>query len=134
MFGGLESNSNVKGELRILRLGVKPVEWIEPKTSGNLPQARSNATLNYVENINILNLFGGQDNKQGVIFNDLFVLDLDSFIWYKVEIYDDHPLARYGHFTVEYNNKLICFGGMSDNHFIGSDIYIVNIGKKMIIF
>ncbi len=130
MFGGLDSDSNVRGELRILRLGVKPVEWIEAKTSGNLPQARSNASLNYLENINILILFGGQDNKLDVIFNDLFVLDLDSFIWYKVGMYDDHPIARYDHSSVIYDNKLICFGGMSNNHFIGSDIYVVNIGKR----
>ena len=128
MFGGIDSNSNVRGELRILRIGVKPLEWVEAKTSGSSPQPRSNATLNYLENINILILFGGKDNKQGIIFNDLFVLDLDSFMWYRVGMYNDFPVSRYDHSAIIYENKLICFGGMSDNHFIGSDIYVVNIG------
>jgi len=54
-------------------------------------------------------------------------MDLDSFTWYNAIIYDDKPVARYGHCTGIYDNKLICFGGMGNNHFIGSDIFVINM-------
>ena len=85
--------------------------------------------MNFHEKLNILVLFGGKNNLKNVYFNDVFVLDLDSFNWYKVVVCDDFPIKRADHCAVVYDNKLICFGGMNNNQFIGSDIYSLNMGK-----
>lgn len=130
IFGGIDSELNIKGDLNILKLGVKPIETVTPRTYGKSPEPRTNATLNYHETLNILILFGGQNNKLGVIFNDLYMFDLDSFSWYSVTVYDDPAVPRYDHSAVIYDNMIIIFGGMGNNHVLGSDLYALNMGKN----
>jgi hypothetical protein len=125
----MDNELNVRGELRILRLGVKPVEWLIPKTHGITPQPRTNSTLNFHESLNILVLYGGQNNRTGAIFDDISMFDLDSSTWYSVIIYDDLPSARFDHSSVIYDNMLFVFGGMGNNHILGSDIYAANMGN-----
>ncbi|KAG6844660.1 hypothetical protein H0H87_005028 [Tephrocybe sp. NHM501043] len=48
--------------------------------------------------------------------SDLYVFDMDTFNWEKIPISndDDVPRARYFHSADTWNNKLIIFGGMSN--------------------
>ena len=85
--------------------------------------------MTFYEKLNILVLFGGKNNVTNVYFNDLYVLDLDSFDWYKVVVCDDFAYKRADHCAALYENKLIFFGGMNNSQFIGSDIYAINMGK-----
>ena len=119
----------MRGDLKIIKIGVRPLEWLDPKVSGKAPLARMNATLTFQESLNILLLFGGQNTKTGRIFNDIFLLDLDSFCWHEVIMYDEMPIERHCHSTIIFDNMLIVFGGMGNNKFIGSDLYLINMGK-----
>ena len=63
--------------------------------------------------------------------DDTFVLDLDNLEWVKVELYsntiDFKVISRYGHKSTIFSNKLIIFGGINNNNYIGSSLFIVNL-------
>ena len=60
-----------------------------------------------------------------------FILDLENFEWARIELYsntrDFKVISRYGHKSTIFSNKLIIFGGMNNNNYIGSSLFIVNL-------
>ena len=125
-FGGIDDERCVNNEFKILKIGKKPLEWVTPIVKGTLPEGRQNATLNFYEALNVLILFGGQNQRQEYL-NDLFVLDLDTFNWMKVLLYQDIPMIRSEHCSAIINNQLVIFGGINGEIYVGSDIFIVNL-------
>ena len=125
-FGGIDDEGNVNNELRILKIGRKPLEWIIPNVSGSMPQGRLNATINYYEIINVLILFGGQNQTQD-FSNDLHLLNLNSLEWIRVFFYGDIPSQRSSHCSIIHHNQLIIFGGINAEKYVGSDIFMVNL-------
>lgn len=59
-------------------------------------------------------LFGGRLVTERRMVSDLYVFDLETFVWERVtpSPEDDIPEARYFHCTETWNNQLIVFGGM----------------------
>ncbi|KAJ3500690.1 hypothetical protein NLJ89_g9682 [Agrocybe chaxingu] len=61
-------------------------------------------------------LVGGRLVTERRMVSDLYVFDLQTFIWERIPSFpeDDVPRARYFHSTDAWNNHLIVFGGMSN--------------------
>ncbi|KNZ81290.1 Protein ral2 [Termitomyces sp. J132] len=61
-------------------------------------------------------LFGGRLVTERKMVSDLYMFDMETFSWEKIPISpdDDVPRARYFHSADTWNNKLIIFGGMSN--------------------
>jgi hypothetical protein len=63
--------------------------------------------------------------------SDNYIFDLENFDWFKVELYshvhDFKILSRCSHQSVVYSNKLLIFGGMNSNNYLGSSLLIVNL-------
>lgn len=59
-------------------------------------------------------LFGGRLVTERRMVSDLYVFNLETFVWEKItpSPEDDIPEARYFHCTETWNNQLIVFGGM----------------------
>lgn len=59
-------------------------------------------------------LFGGRLVTERRMVSDLYVFDLETFVWERItpSPEDDIPEARYFHCTETWNNQLIVFGGM----------------------
>lgn len=134
IFGGKNQNGEVQNTLYLLTLGEKPLKWCEVETNGIKPEPRYDATLNFYEKGNALILFGGRNDKlnDSYALNDLFFLDLFSFDWIKISLYNnDDPsftvINRCGHCSVLFDDKLFIFGGMNSQHFVGSALFIVNL-------
>lgn len=125
-FGGIDNERNINNEFRILKIGKKPLEWVTPVVSGSVPTGRLNATMNYYETLNVIILFGGQNNFQNST-NDLYILNLDSFFWIKIKLYHDIPSERSAHSSCIFKNQLIIFGGINSDMYVGSDIFTVNL-------
>lgn len=59
-------------------------------------------------------LFGGRLVTERRMVSDLYVFDMETFVWERItpSPEDDIPEARYFHCTETWNNQLIVFGGM----------------------
>ncbi|KAF9561355.1 galactose oxidase [Agrocybe pediades] len=61
-------------------------------------------------------LFGGRLVAERRMVSDLYVFDLETFVWEQIPYYpeDDVPRPRYFHSADIWNNHLVVFGGMSN--------------------
>ncbi|KAG9043030.1 hypothetical protein FS837_010122 [Tulasnella sp. UAMH 9824] len=82
------------------------------KTKGHVPPQLVGASTTVVGNR--LYLFGGRLVSLRRMVSDLYVFDLETFVWEKLEPSpdDDVPGARYFHSADSYNDLLVVFGGM----------------------
>ena len=137
IFGGKtksDSSIGISNDLYILKLGIKPCEWIKcNNTMGNKPCPRYFHSMNYFENGNFIIIHGGRnDNKsESFALNDTFILNLENFNWIEVQLFsqsqDFKIFPRCSHCSIIYNNKLIICGGMNNNNYLGSALLIVNL-------
>ena len=134
IFGGKsKEEGGISNKLWILLLGQKTLEWSLPETKGTPPRPRFNHSMSFYERGNFLIIHGGRNDNMSetCAFDDTFVFDLEFFEWFSVELYSQFSqfkiLSRCGHQSVIYNNKLIIFGGMNNNNYIGSSLFIVNL-------
>ncbi|KAF8073618.1 regulatory protein ral2 [Lyophyllum atratum] len=84
------------------------------KTTGDVPAKLVGASTTVVGSK--MYLFGGRLVTERKMVSDLYVFDLETFNWERIPISpeDDVPRARYFHSADTWNNKLIIFGGMSN--------------------
>ena len=78
-------------------------------------------------------LFGGRNDAISDVYalNDLYILDLFSFDWINVRLYNSDPrinvVKRCGHCSILYDDKLFVFGGMNSGNFVGSALFVVDL-------
>ncbi|KAF5382645.1 hypothetical protein D9615_002796 [Tricholomella constricta] len=84
------------------------------KTTGDVPAKLVGASTTVVGSK--MFLFGGRLVTERKMVSDLYMFDLESFVWEKIAVSpdDDLPRPRYFHSADTWNNKLIIFGGMSN--------------------
>ncbi|EJC99052.1 galactose oxidase [Fomitiporia mediterranea MF3/22] len=82
------------------------------KTSGSVPPKLVGASTTIIGDK--MYLFGGRLVAERRMVSDLYVFDLETFVWTKVPPFagDDVPGARYFHSADSWQNYLIIFGGM----------------------
>ena len=128
VFGGMDNERKYRNDLKVLRLGKRPLDFVHLKTTGTPPSPRVNATLNFYEELHLLILFGGKNETHSKLFyNDLHVFDLETCSWSKVTIFDKIPVERGEHSTVIYGNKMYIYGGINMDKYLGSEFYIINL-------
>ena len=133
-FGGKsKEEGGITNKVWILSLGQKYLEWNTIETKGKPPRPRYNHSMNFYEKENFLIIHGGRNDlmSETFAFDDTFILDLESFEWFHVQLFSQFEqfkvLSRCGHQSVIYGNKLIIFGGMNNNNYIGSSLFIINL-------
>ncbi|THV03851.1 galactose oxidase [Dendrothele bispora CBS 962.96] len=84
------------------------------KTTGDVPAKLVGASTTVVGSK--MYLFGGRLVTERRMVSDLYVFDLETFVWEKIQAFpeDDTPKPRYFHSADAWNNQLIIFGGMSN--------------------
>ncbi|KAG1751225.1 hypothetical protein EDB19DRAFT_1926166 [Suillus lakei] len=82
------------------------------KTTGDVPPKLVGASTTVVGSK--MYLFGGRLVTERRMVSDLYVFDMETFVWERItpSPEDDIPEARYFHCTETWNNQLIVFGGM----------------------
>ncbi|KAG2129113.1 hypothetical protein DEU56DRAFT_817672 [Suillus clintonianus] len=82
------------------------------KTTGDVPPKLVGASTTVVGSK--MYLFGGRLVTERRMVSDLYVFDMETFVWERItpSPEDDIPEARYFHCTETWNNQLIIFGGM----------------------
>ena len=137
IFGGkkkAESNFGITNDLYILKIGIKPCEWIKcDNTIGKKPCPRYFHSMNYYENNNFVIIHGGRNDSKSDSFalNDTFILDLGNLNWIEVDLFSQNDnfnvLSRCAHSSIIHDDKLIICGGMNNNNYLGSTLLIVNL-------
>ena len=134
VFGGKsKEEGGISNKVWLLSIGYKMLEWNTIETKGKPPRPRYNHSMSFYERGNFLIIHGGRNDlmSETMAFDDTFVLDLEFFEWFHVELYSQFNkfkvLSRCGHQSIIYGNKLIILGGMNNNNYIGSSLFIVNL-------
>ena len=134
IFGGKsKEEGGLSNKMWIVILGNKKLKWISPDIKGKPPSPRYFHSMSYYDKGNILIIHGGRNDtvSENAALNDTFVFDLENFEWMEVHLYFQlsrfKVLNRCAHQSIIFSNKLIILGGMNNNNYIGSVLFIVNL-------
>ena len=134
IFGGKTREINgLTNNLWILLLGQIPLQWIKPETKGIQPSPRYYHSMNYYEKSNYIIIHGGRNDNLSscCALDDTFILELVNLNWIKIKLYSNNDnfkvISRFGHNSSIFSNKLIIFGGINNNNYIGSSLFIINL-------
>ena len=136
IFGGKYKDEGLSNDLYILIFGKNYLEWKKINTIGKKPLPRFFHSMNYYEKENFIIIHGGRNDIKSESFalNDTYILALNKMIWFEIKLYsfktDFKIINRCGHVSFIYDDKLIIFGGMNCNNYIGSSLFIVNLNHK----
>ena len=131
IFGGVTYNGKLSNVVYNLTLGMSNPEWKVVQTKGKAPLARYFHSMNYYEKGNFIIIHGGRNDYKSDSFalNDTFILNMLTYEWMEVMLYstlsDFKVLTRCGHSGIIYNNKLVIFGGMNANNYLGSSLFVI---------
>jgi hypothetical protein len=128
IFGGMNGERVLNNDVRVLKFAKKQLEWTLLSIEGKPPEPRVSACMNFFEELNIIIINGGKNDFKSIYMNDIFVLDLEHHLWIKVGVIENLPMERAEHCSCVYKNKLYIFGGIKEKKFLGSDLYVLNIG------
>jgi N-acetylneuraminic acid mutarotase len=88
-------------------------DWTDrPLVTGNIPGARDGHTA--VAIADKMYIFGGYEELTERFSNDIYCLDLQTYVWSYVKASGTPPSWRDFHSAVAYGNRMYVFGGRSD--------------------
>ena len=137
IFGGKTKavgTGGLSNDLYVLVVGKKPCVWKKlDDAKGIKPPPRYFHSMSYYEKGNILIIHGGRNdlNSDSFALNDTYIFDLEFLEWHKVTLYSTiegfKVMPRCAHRSVVHNNRLIIFGGMNNQSYIGSCLFIIRL-------
>ncbi|XP_048443687.1 tip elongation aberrant protein 1 isoform X1 [Pyrus x bretschneideri] len=125
VFGGTDGMNPLR-DLHILDTSLHT--WISPSLRGEAPEAREGHSAALVGKR--LFIFGGcgksasSDNE--VYFNDLYILNTETFVWKRATTSGNPPSRRDSHTCSSWKNKLIVIGGEDGHDYYLSDVHILD--------
>ena len=127
-FGGINSNKCATNLLFHMSIGLKPVIFDIPETNGIPPSPRIDATMNFSSDIDMIIIYGGKnDSMCPSIYNDIYLLDLETLDWIKPSFKGRPPIERSQHLSEIIGDELIIFGGISENGLLNFDFTILEL-------
>ncbi len=132
VFGGKRSElKDPSNKLWLLKIGRKPLEWIELLTKGKPPCPRYLCSMNYYEDGNYIIIHGGKTKslRSENILRDTYLFELYRYEWIKVNYgyFEEYVKPRFSHSGVIYQGKLIIFGGVNEQGFNGSNFFLIKL-------
>ncbi|CAD8093348.1 unnamed protein product [Paramecium sonneborni] len=137
-FGGcyIDENKNTQyynNFMAILKLDQPNNSWIIPETLGKQPVSRIQHTASFVQEMNIIIIFGGRDDARShPYFNDLFAYKIYEKEWVQLEIYGYFPRPRASHSAVAYKSQVLFFGGVSMNGYLEFSVNTAEFNQNQI--
>ncbi|CAI7838778.1 unnamed protein product, partial [Closterium sp. NIES-53] len=113
------------GEKMIVRaLDVSTKMWRVMKTRGQIPCARGGHSTAKVGST--VWVFGGEDSKRRLL-NDVYSLDLTTFVWDKLDTIGTPPLPRAGHTATVYNEHYLTIFGGGSHSMCFNDVHVLDL-------
>lgn len=133
LFGGMNEQQAIFNHLKVLKLGSYPLKWIEPETRGIPPQPRYLHSMNYFQDLNIIIIYGGRNDKNSQpILSDICILNIFNLCWSKVSLHGLGYIPKCSHCTTIVDSKLIVFGGYTLNEYVSADVYILELNQDLV--
>jgi hypothetical protein len=124
IFGGKNQNDEFYEDLWCIEIGNKPVRIMKLNTFGKRPEPRINCGITFFNLLNILIVYGGK-NKFGIILNDIYILNLEKYIWIK-PIYNNNEFnAVSEHAIFSDNKKIFILGGSGNEGYMKFDFFTI---------
>lgn len=134
VFGGKNKSNEVNNILKILKIGKKPLVWIQPTTCGVCPSPRYQHSMSFQENFEFLIVYGGRNDNLGIL-GDLFVLNLRNMNWFQVNVHGRFKeKERFGHCSASISNKFLVFGGVNGKGFSSGDLLVFELSEIIFYF
>ncbi|XVE54676.1 hypothetical protein DITRI_Ditri03aG0101200 [Diplodiscus trichospermus] len=125
VFGGTDGMNPLK-DLHIL--DTETHTWICPSVRGEGPEAREGHSAALVGKR--LFIFGGcgksSDNNDEIYYNDLYILNTETYVWKCAATSGNPPSARDSHTCSSWKNKIIVIGGEDGHDYYLSDVHILD--------
>ncbi|KAK8560002.1 hypothetical protein V6N12_012810 [Hibiscus sabdariffa] len=125
VFGGTDGMNPLK-DLHILDTATHT--WICPSVRGEGPEAREGHSAALVGKR--LFIFGGcgksSDNNDEIYYNDIYILNTETFVWKRAATSGNPPSARDSHTCSSWKNKIIVIGGEDGHDYYLSDVHILD--------
>eukprot|EP01156_Anaeramoeba_ignava_P014827 Anaeramoba_ignava/a610504_31.p1 GENE.a610504_31~~a610504_31.p1 ORF type:complete len:1030 (-),score=348.18 a610504_31:135-2972(-) len=127
IFGGSLSVLEYSNEIYVLDLDSS--KWIKASPNGTIPKPRhGHSFTNFA--LNKMLLFGGYNFSQGEsdFYNDMHILNTETFTWEKVESSGSIPMTRDKHSMTHIGgNRYLLFGGHNFDQYF-SAIHVFDTG------
>ncbi|XP_027331059.1 tip elongation aberrant protein 1 isoform X2 [Abrus precatorius] len=125
VFGGTDGMNPLR-DLHIL--DTISNTWISPTIRGEWPEAREGHSAAAVGKR--MFIFGGcgksVDNNNEVYYNDLYILNTETFVWKCATTSGNPPSPRDSHTCSSWKNKIIVIGGEDGHDYYLSDVHILD--------
>ncbi|CAI5495736.1 unnamed protein product, partial [Closterium sp. Naga37s-1] len=120
--GGFFKDGAEKMIVRALDVSTKM--WRVMKTRGQIPCARGGHSTAKVGST--VWVFGGEDSKRRLL-NDVYSLDLTTFVWDKLDTTGTPPLPRAGHTATVYNEHYLTIFGGGSHSMCFNDVHVLDL-------
>ncbi|PON69666.1 BTB-kelch protein [Trema orientale] len=125
VFGGTDGMNPLK-DLHIL--DTSSHTWISPSFRGEGPEAREGHNAALIGKR--LFIFGGcgksSSNNDEVYYNDLYILNTETFVWKHAATSGTPPSPRDSHTCSSWKNNVIVIGGEDGHDYYLSDVHILD--------
>lgn len=108
LFGGFISGKNPHYSNKLFEFDLTEISYKEVKTTGSIPEPRTDHSSCMVDNQ--MAIIGGVTAKN-VYLDEIYLLNLDSMIWTKVNAKGEYPSPRTGHGCAFYKDNIFILGG-----------------------
>ncbi|CAD8151919.1 unnamed protein product [Paramecium pentaurelia] len=129
IFGGFDKHGHYLDKLIKIDITTKPINFEQVQTKGLSPIGRCQHSMNYLEQYQIIVIYGGKNDDLNVngFLNDIHLLDMKTLTWINVEIKGSQVAGRCGHSAACIESKLYIFGGCNYSGFLKSDLLIIEL-------
>ncbi|KAL4428753.1 hypothetical protein ABPG74_001267 [Tetrahymena malaccensis] len=104
-------------------------EWQTIQTIGKNPPARFDHSMDYVEALNCLVIFGGigeTPNKLAYVhFNDLWIFKISTKMWVQINFEYLDNVYRSGHASCALGSQIFFFGGLQEAQYSNCFLYYI---------
>ncbi|KAG6410262.1 hypothetical protein SASPL_128315 [Salvia splendens] len=123
VFGGTDGRRPLND---LLLLQTSSNTWVVPSVRGDAPEPREGHSAALIGKR--LFIFGGcgkYENSE-VYYDDLYILNTETFVWKRVFPTGTPPSKRDSHTCASWNNKIIVVGGEDSSNYYLSDVHILD--------
>ncbi|KAL1553457.1 tip elongation aberrant protein 1-like [Salvia divinorum] len=123
VFGGTDGRRPLND---LLLLQTSSNTWVIPSVRGDAPEPREGHSAALIGKR--LFVFGGcgkYENSE-VYYDDLYILNTETFVWKRVFPTGTPPSKRDSHTCASWNNKIIVVGGEDSSNYYLSDVHILD--------